>query len=231
MKLPSYILLIAIAAALVSSSSWALSDAEKQALAQYQQHAKNMQSGMAMKAVVVAARKAFAESSAYNPYNGPEVSRQSALKEAFETKNWQQCLDVSKQILDYSYVSLIGHYTAYACHTELGNNELAEFHGVLTEQVIDAIVDGNDGFSPATPFKTLSTPELYMFLSLMGLTATDQGLQEHEGRMFDAMTVHGEGIPPESPVTLYFDITPQFKRGFGDKDNNDNNANQQGNNQ
>ncbi|CUA85224.1 hypothetical protein [Pseudidiomarina woesei] len=234
MKLHSYLLLIAVAAVLVTSNSWASSDSEKQAqaLAEYQQHAKNMQSGMSMKAVVVAARNAFIASSAYKPYDGPEVGLQSSLSAAFDSQNWQQCLELSKRLLDYSYVSLIGHYTAYACNSELGNSEQAEFHGILTEQIIDAIVADKNGLSPESAFTTLSTPELYMFLGVMGLTATEQGLQEREGRVFDAMTVHGEGIPEESPVILYFDITEQFKRGFNEiKSEIKSDNNQQGNNQ
>lgn len=235
MKFRNYLVIIAIAAALVSSHSWASSDSEKQAqaLAEYQQHVKNMQSGMAMKTVVIAARKAFMASSAYKPYDGPEVGLQSSLSAAFDSENWQQCLELSKRLLDYSYVSLIGHYTAYACNTELGNSEQAEFHGILTEQIIDAIVADKDGLSPESAFTTLSTPELYMFLGVLGLTATEQGLQEQEGRMFDAMTVHGEGIPEESPVILYFDITEQFKRGIAEEKNEEKNEanNQEGNNQ
>lgn len=224
MKLAIYILLFTFAQMLFGSSAWAFdatatanaANIEAKARTEYEQHVANFKQGMAMQAQVKAARDAFAKSDLYEPYHGPEVNLQDKLRESFETENWQQCLDVAEAVLSYSYVSLIGHFAAAACNGQLGNTDVEAFHGILADQIID----NNDGLSAESAFKTLSTPELYLFLNLMGLTATEQSLLTPEGGAFDVMTVHGSGIPEEEPIALYFDISPQFARGFDKRDAN-----------
>lgn len=227
MKHATYLLLFAfIAPVLLNSAAWALdttattnaADVETKARTEYQQHVNNFKQGMAMQAHVKAAREAFAKSNLYEPYHGPEVNLQGKLRESFETENWQQCLEVAEAVLSYSYVSLIGHFAAAACNGQLGNTDVEQFHGLLADQIIDVIIDDNDGRSAATAFKTLSTPELYLFLNLMGLTAVEQSLLTTDDGPFDVMMVHGSGIPEDAPIALYFDISPQFARGFDKRD-------------
>lgn len=147
----------------------------------------------------------------YSPYANVEQAQKLLAFENMEQQNWGACLQATALILEENYTSLTGHYGAMICHSELGQNDRADYHNAMLDGFMDAIWRSGDGATPTTAFYITSTNDLYAFIQLNGLIATSQSLVYFEGRPIDAIQVEDPQTMQET--TWHFDVTAQFRRG------------------
>jgi len=150
----------------------------------------------------------------YSPYANVEQAQKLLAFESMEQQDWDACLNATTLILEENYTSLTGHYGAMVCHSELGQNDLSQYHNLMLHGFMDAIWRSGDRRTPATAFYITSTNDLYAFVQLNGLMATSQSLVYFEQRPIDAIQVEDPQTMQES--TWYFDVTAQFRRGIFD---------------
>jgi Domain of unknown function (DUF4919) len=157
-------------------------------------------------------RKTYVLTSHYKPYLSPERSLSQAMFDALNNEEWNTCLDKSREILDFNYISLSAHYGAMACGFESGNETQGDYHKYVLNNLLDAIWATGDGKTTKTAFYCTSTPELQAFIQLHGLETINQALIHHEGKAYDLMGVKDPKEGKE--FKWYFDISSQWALGF-----------------
>jgi hypothetical protein len=150
----------------------------------------------------------------YSPYGNVEQIQKLVAFESMEQENWEACLQATSIILDVNYTSLTGHYGAMVCHYRSGERLIGEYHNTMLDGFIDAILRSGDGQTASTAFYITSTNDLYAFVQLNGMVATDQSLVYYEQRPIDVIEV--QDPETEQKSTWYFDVTAQFRRGIFD---------------
>lgn len=160
-------------------------------------------------------RELYPESDRYAPYDTTERALTQVMDEQLRAGNWPGCIESADELLAYNYTSLFGHYGAMRCHYELGRRASGEYHQLALDSLLDMIWDSGDGESPETAFTTITPPELSAFLRLHGLSVNEQSIVNHEGRVYEQVTV----FDAESRERLlwWFDITAQYEAGFPDQ--------------
>lgn len=159
-------------------------------------------------------RMAYTDTVHYDPYG---VVSQSVVEEAFarfDEKDYQGCVRQADIILDKAYISMDGHYLAMVCHLELNNDERANYHQYVLNGLFSSISSGGNGRTFESAYTTISIGELKTFLGMLGLEVKEQGLKFHKGKPYDVMTVMESEI--EEEFELYFDISIQLEKGYGD---------------
>ena len=160
----------------------------------------------------LALRMAYAETENYKPYLGPKVEETQALLDAIKSGNYDKCIDLADDILQYNYTSLNAHFAAFLCNSEQKNSKKAEYHKYVVKGLMDSIGNSGNGQSPETAFLTISTEELQAFVQLMGFQIKNQSLMDKDGKTYEVMGVVNPKTGEE--LNLYFDITLQMAKGL-----------------
>lgn len=159
--------------------------------------------------------KLYPLTSYYQALSSNEQATKLLSQNHMQNEQWQQCLDINNKLLEQNYSSLTAHYGAAVCATEMGDLYLGKFHHGVLDNLIEAIWRTGNGRSPQTPFVINSTTDLYAFIQLHQMVATEQSLSYVDELPIQAIRV-------QNPETMrssvwYFNVTAQFRRGLIDK--------------
>ena len=153
-------------------------------------------------------RIAFSNTDGYALHSNEDIDQLKNLYKSFADSKFDNCLVISKKILDTNYTSLTGHLHSMACSFELGNVEKGKYHRYVLQGLVDSISRSGDGKSTETAYMTLSVSELRTFLRLKGFEIMGQALINENDRKYDLMSVKDRESGELSD--LYFDITKTF---------------------
>lgn len=153
-------------------------------------------------------RMSYTDTEEYTPY----TFDQEIVKEAFiflKNKKYKNCLEASNKILTKEYVNIDGHYLSSICNFKLGLKEKEKYHKYVLEGLINSIKNNGDGKTINTAYTTISTHELYSYLSIYRLRAIDQSLKHDNYKVYDVMKVVND---QQEEFILYFNITKQMSK-------------------
>lgn len=134
---------------------------------------------------------------------------------ALDQKNYAQAIKIAQSVLENNFVEVNAHMVAQAAYQAVGDAERAQFHKYVAEGLLKSIKSVGDGKSVDTAFHVISINEEYGLLRSMGLRPFKQSLVEHEGHIFDALTVVDPQTNQQSVV--YFNVDKPFKWAGGKK--------------
>lgn len=153
-------------------------------------------------------RLAYAGSEFYHPYgdeNG-ELCRQG--DEALTSFKPSMALRFYREALMSCYCLPKAHYGAQLSSRFLGNDSLARFHQGVLSGILESILDGRDGQSPASAYIVIGNWEEFFLFNECGYEPLGQGVISHEERIYDRWVVEEKAAGVTD--TLYFDINIQF---------------------
>jgi len=157
-------------------------------------------------------RMAFTKTPAYQPY-GTSPSDYKEVDAAMQAGEWDRARSLIDALLQKNYVRIRSHYFAWVVYRRADDEERAQHHRAFMDGLFRSIVNSGDGKTAESPYIVINVEEEYDVLGLTGLKMLGQGLQHHNGRNFDVLTVQREGA---EPMKLYFDITLPWKNApFG----------------
>jgi len=158
-------------------------------------------------------RMAYTNTKMYAPYSLDTHSLQKKAFQKINEKKFEECLEISNDIVKLNYTNLGGQYLSMVCNFKLERNEDGKYHRYVLNGLINSIANNGDGRSVKTAYTTISTGELKTFIQMMGLEIKRQSLRNSNGKAFDVMAVKDPKTGEE--FNLYFDISIQMVKGFG----------------
>ena len=156
-----------------------------------------------------AMRMAFAESSAYSPYNVDPTQRRGRMFEAlFGESDYERALVLADSTLDEYYIDIDGHMIASIAHANLGDEAAAAFHREIGLGLARSILDSGEGTTDTSPFIVINTSEEYALLRVMGMDSRGQSLVQCNDVPCDRMEVE-DGDTGDTTV-FFFDVSRPF---------------------
>ncbi|WP_323843953.1 DUF4919 domain-containing protein [Microbulbifer magnicolonia] len=155
-----------------------------------------------------ALRRAYVESSEYNPHGGEKLA---GLPEAYlsvENAEFGACLKHVDQVLATNYMSLEAHMIGVVCSGRSADLDREDRHRYMVEGLMESIESSGDGRSQDSAYRTISTSELHGFVRLKGLQVLEQSIVYDQRGIYDKMRVRD----PESgdEYALFFNVSRQF---------------------
>ncbi|MBB5210665.1 DUF4919 domain-containing protein [Microbulbifer hydrolyticus] len=156
-------------------------------------------------------RKAYVQSSEYNPYGGVKLEGLPEAYSSVESADFDGCLRNVDRVLKYNYMSLEAHMIGVVCSGQAGEFEREDLHRYMVEGLMTSIENSGDGKSQESAFQTISTSELRGFVRLKGLQVLDQSIVYDKQGIYDKMQVRDPESGEEYP--LFFNVSQQFAQG------------------
>ena len=153
-------------------------------------------------------RKAYVESSEYNPYGGMKLKGLPEAYSSVEQADFNDCLRNVDKVLAYNYMSLEAHMIGVVCSGQAGEFDREDLHRYMVEGLMTSIENSGDGKSQESAFQTISTSELRGFVRLKGLQVLDQSIVYDNQGIYDKMQVRDPESGEEYP--LFFNVSQQF---------------------
>ena len=153
-------------------------------------------------------RKAYVESSEYNPYGGVKLKGLPEAYSSVEQADFNNCMRNVDKVLAYNYMSLEAHMIGVLCSGQAGDFEREDLHRYMVEGLMTSIENSGDGKSQESAFQTISTSELRGFVRLKGLQVLDQSIVYDNKGIYDKMQVRDPESGEEYP--LFFNVSQQF---------------------
>lgn len=150
-----------------------------------------------------ALRLAYADSNAYDAYNGDLMTLRGPLQKAFAEGDCPSVINHGDAILDKNYVYIDAHIVLDVCHRRLGQTERADHHRKAAHGLLQAIAATGDGKTPSTAFMVISVGEEYTFLMTLGLRKVQQALISKDGHSYDLITAQNRSGGSEQ---VYFNV-------------------------
>lgn len=150
-------------------------------------------------------RRAFTETTRYQPYNASwreELNKIRTELKAENPKGAEAALD--KLMEREGYMRLDGHGLASAHYSRTGQKEKEMFHRQFAEGIASTLFVPGTGRSFEKPIVVLFVDEEYLFLSSLKLKAKRTGLFSHEGSKFDVFEVAAQD--GGEPDKYYFNV-------------------------
>ncbi|SDZ77283.1 DUF4919 domain-containing protein [Microbulbifer marinus] len=159
-----------------------------------------------------ALRRAYVESSEYNPYGGVKLAGLPEAYQSVENAQFGECLKHVDQVLASNYMSLEAHMIGVLCSGRSANLEREDRHRYMVEGLMESIESSGDGRSQDSAYHTISTSELRGFVRLKGLMVLEQSIVYDQRGIYDKMQVRD----PESgdEYALFFNVSQQFAHGM-----------------
>ncbi|MEO6393713.1 MAG: DUF4919 domain-containing protein [Pyrinomonadaceae bacterium] len=153
-----------------------------------------------------AMRQAYTETPGFSGYGN---SGKYEMYGALNQKKFKDALSLAEKRLEKVYVDLNGHYVAMIANSELKQSDKAEFHRQVFLGLVDSIVRGHDGLTPATAYDVISIDEEKLVISYLGFEFSgSQALVQDSGHAYDRMGVTDSKTKTNS--ALYFRIDRFF---------------------
>lgn len=160
-------------------------------------------------------RRAFVESSEYNPYGGVKLAGLPEAYESVEQSKFDECLKHVDRVLANNYMSLEAHMIGVLCSGRSADLEREDRHRYMVEGLMGSIESTGDGRSQESAYRTISTSELRGFVRLKGLQVLDQSLVYDQEGVYDKMQVRDPESGDEFP--LFFNVSQQFVRSVEER--------------
>ncbi|MDQ2069770.1 DUF4919 domain-containing protein [Natronospira bacteriovora] len=157
-------------------------------------------------------RELYIRTHFYQPYAGAEQQFSAGMFRALENRRDGEALNLAARILEENYVSLDAHYVARQVYANRGDQRRRDRHDQTLRALFQVIRASGDGESRATAYRVISSQELNTFISLYGLDMIENELAVDELGPFDRVVAHDPRRDRE--FEIWFDITPQWTRGF-----------------
>lgn len=157
-------------------------------------------------------RELYIRTRFYQPYAGGEQQFSEGMFRALDAGQDRDALNLATRILQENYVSLDAHYVARQVYANRGDSRRRDRHDHALRALFRAVRDSGDGESRASAYRVISTQELATFVSLYGLDLIENEFTVDELGPFDRVVARDPRRDRE--FELWFDITPQWTRGF-----------------
>lgn len=157
-------------------------------------------------------RELYTRTRFYQPYAGGEQQFSEAMFRALDGGRDNDALHLATRILQENYVSLDAHYVARQVYANRGDTRRRDRHDHTLRALFQAIRNSGDGESRASAYRVISSHELATFVSLYGLDLIENELSVDELGPFDRVVARDPRR--DRQFELWFDITPQWTRGF-----------------
>jgi hypothetical protein len=157
------------------------------------------------KADWTALRRAYSETSHYQPYNATwrqEISKVARFLNDGKLKEAEAAL--TKLLEQERLMRIDAHALAAALYEKTGDSEKASFHKNFLEGFSAAVFKPGSGTSFEKPIEVLFIDEEYAVLGAMGCKVKQQALSERNGHRFDVLTTQAKAGEPERQ--LFFNI-------------------------
>jgi hypothetical protein len=152
-----------------------------------------------------ALRRAFAETSYYEPYDTTSRDEFGKVVQKLRDGDLKAAEAALVKINAHEHFMRIdGHAIAGVLYEKLGDSEKARKHKEIFEGLSSALLAPGLGTSFEKPIEVLFVDEEYSVLVAMKLKLKTQALSEQAGHRFDVLTVHAGNGEPER--VLYFNI-------------------------
>jgi hypothetical protein len=162
-------------------------------------------------------RRAFTESSEYNPRGGGKLEGLAEAYSSVEKAEFDQCLNHVDRVLAKNYMSLEAHMIGVLCSGQQADFNREDKHRYMVEGLMESIEGSGDGMSERSAYRTISTSELRGFVRLKGLQVLDQSIVYDDRGIYDKMQVRDPESGDEYP--LFFNVSEQFE-GSGEMPEN-----------
>ncbi len=157
-------------------------------------------------------RHSFTGTDAYQPWDTTEHEASIAMLNAQEDEDYTLCLRLADAILERNFVSLYGHFGAYACNQGLDHTDQAQFHGWMLKGLMDSITASGDGLSEDSAFIVLSGTEMRAFVRLSGLLMYRQENVFSGPRQLEVVYATDPAVNDD--VVWYFDTSFARQKSF-----------------
>jgi hypothetical protein len=152
-----------------------------------------------------ALRKAFSETSMYNPYNASWHKEIGQVIEQLKGENYKQAATLLGPLIERDrYMRLETHGLALRVYEKLGDKEKLALHRAFLEGISGTLFVPGTGLSTEKPIEVLFVDEEYLFIGSLEMKVKKQSLVEREGHKFDVLTVEEPG--QEGEREFYFKI-------------------------
>ncbi|MEX2962110.1 DUF4919 domain-containing protein [Microbulbifer sp. TYP-18] len=159
-------------------------------------------------------RRAYAQSTEYNPYGGVRLEGLPEAYKAVEDGDYDACLNYVDQVLSGNFMSLEAHMIGVVCSGRAADLQREDRHRYMVDGLMGSIEASGDGRSENSAYRTITTSELRGFVRLKGLQVLDRSIVYDQYGIYDKMQVRD----PESgeEYALFFDVTEQLAYSTGD---------------
>lgn len=134
-----------------------------------------------------ALRMEFTKTDAYS-FHGTDKEAVGKMMKPLGEKNYKEAMKQAEKVLEKNYVDANAHYVYYTAAKELKDEKNAEFHKAVLVGLLNAIKDGQDGFTTKTAFMPITIDEEYTLLKFLGYKIESQSLQSADGHQFDVLS-------------------------------------------
>jgi hypothetical protein len=152
-----------------------------------------------------ALRRAFAETSLYEPYSAWWRTELAKVRKDMQAGRLGAAEAALVKMLERErFMRLDGEATAVALYEKMGDSAKARKHREFLEGHSSAVFAAGRGTSFEAPIEVLFVEEEYFFLASLGLTMKEQALSERDGHRFDVVTTDATELEPQRE--FYFNI-------------------------
>jgi hypothetical protein len=125
-----------------------------------------IQSGVATIDDYTNIRSCFAKTTFFAPFDNQENTEDLELRRAFSMTDFHKTLKIANRILVKNFLHIWSHFYACQAGLALNENEVADFHRIIGNGILESIASSGDGRSELTPYKVISIAEEHAFLRI-----------------------------------------------------------------
>jgi hypothetical protein len=152
-----------------------------------------------------ALRRAFSETSHYEPYNTGWRQDIGKVAKSLHDGKLKEAEDALTKLNERDrFMRIDAHALAVALYEKTGDSEKARKHKDLLEGLSSAVFVPGHGTSFEKPIEVLFMDEEYALLGALGCKMKQQALSDHDGHKFDVLTT--EARPGKPELKFYFNI-------------------------
>jgi hypothetical protein len=157
-----------------------------------------------------ALRRAFAETSHYEPYSITWRTELAKVGKDMRDGNTKVAEAALVKLLERErFMRLDGQAMAVALYEKMGQSDKATKHREFLDGLSSTVYVAGHGTSFEKPIEVLFIEEEYTVLASLGLKMKQQALSERDGHRFDVITTEAKGGEPERQ--FYFNIDLPWK--------------------
>jgi len=154
-------------------------------------------------------RFSFIESEQFKIANDKSTEFDSLKKEMYQQmgkSNYQQLIQITKQMLSIDYISMIAHKILRQTYKITGDTINAAKYKTIQFGLLNSIVKNGDGKTCETAWPVIQIDEEYFILEMVGAKLQKQSI-DNDGGLCDKMEVKVDG----NKRTYYFETTKVFE--------------------
>jgi hypothetical protein len=134
-----------------------------------------------------------------------EAPNRAAMVAAFKVKDYKKAVELAETVLDYEFTNRGLHLATEKAYRELKDETKADFHHVVAENILQALLRTGDGLTLNTAYCVQSINEEYVIMDHFGNEVLSQSYLVASGSEYDLL--EGREKKTGKKVGLYFDIS------------------------